>query len=61
VIKIQTIASALGPLTPMTPEMAAKVYPDKYRDEFVSTYWRYLIRQARRAGLDHAMPEGEDA
>jgi L-fuculose-phosphate aldolase len=61
VIKIQTIASALGPLTPMTPEMAAKVYPDKYRDEFVGSYWRYLIRQVRRAGLDDGMPEGGEA
>jgi hypothetical protein len=60
VIRIQTIASALGPLRPMTAEMAAKVYPDKYRDEFIGAYWRYLVRQVRRAGLDDGMPEGSD-
>jgi len=60
VIRIQTIASALGPLRPMTAEMAAKVYPDKYRDEFIGAYWRYLIRQVRRAGLDDGMTEGSD-
>jgi hypothetical protein len=36
--------------------MAARVYPDKYRDEFLETYWRYLIRQVRREGLDAGMP-----
>jgi ribulose-5-phosphate 4-epimerase/fuculose-1-phosphate aldolase len=60
VIRIQTIASALGPLRPMTAEMAAKVYPDKYRDEFIGAYWRYLVRQVRRAGLDDGMPGGSD-
>jgi ribulose-5-phosphate 4-epimerase/fuculose-1-phosphate aldolase len=56
VIRIQAIASALGPLRPMTDEMAARVFPDKYRDEYVDTYWRYLVRQVRRAGLDAGMP-----
>lgn len=60
VIRIQSIASSLGPLKPMTPEMAAKVYPDKYRDEFVGAYWRYLVRQARRAGFAAGMPAGSD-
>jgi ribulose-5-phosphate 4-epimerase/fuculose-1-phosphate aldolase len=60
VIRIQTIASALGPLRPMTAEMAAKVYPDKYRDEFIGAYWRYLVRQVRRAGLDDGMPAGSE-
>ena len=60
VIRIQAIATALGPLRPMTPEMAAKVYPDKYRDEFIGAYWRFLIRQARRAGLAGGMESGGD-
>lgn len=60
VIRIQTIASALGPLRPMTAEMAARVYPDKYRDEFVGAYWRYLVRQVKRSGLDDGMPHGGD-
>lgn len=56
VIRIQSIARTLGELRPMTGEMAARVFPDKYRDEFLETYWRYLIRQVRREGLDAGMP-----
>ena len=32
VLHIQSIARSLGNLRPMTPEMADRVYPDKYRD-----------------------------
>jgi len=39
----------------MSPEMAATIYPDKYRNEFVETYWKYLIRQVRRFSLDDGM------
>ena len=60
VLQIQAIARSLGPLRPMTAEMAQRVYPDKYRDEYVETYWRYLIRQVRRAGGDEGMPGGEE-
>jgi len=56
VIRIQTIASQLGELRPMTQEMAECVYPDKYREEFAETYWQYLVRQVQRAGLDDGMP-----
>lgn len=56
VVQIQAIARALGELRPMSEEMAERVYPDKYRDEFLETYWQYLIRQVRRAGLDDGMP-----
>ncbi|GIW03875.1 MAG: class II aldolase [Thermomicrobiales bacterium] len=56
VVQIQAIARALGEPRPMSPEMADRVYPDKYRDEYLNTYWQYLIRQVRRAGLDDGMP-----
>jgi L-ribulose-5-phosphate 4-epimerase len=56
VIQIQSIARSLGELRPMSAEMAEQVYPDKYRDEFLDTYWEYLIRQVTRAGLDDGMP-----
>ncbi|HEU5431576.1 MAG TPA: class II aldolase/adducin family protein, partial [Thermomicrobiales bacterium] len=56
VIRIQAIARSLGDLRPMTPEMAERVYPDKYRDDHVAAYWDYLIRQVRRAGLAEGMP-----
>lgn len=51
VIEIQAIAGAFGALRPMTAEMAELVYPDKYRFEFAETYWQYLVRKLRRAGL----------
>jgi L-ribulose-5-phosphate 4-epimerase len=57
VIRIQAIARSLGDLRPMTPEMADRVYPDKYRDDHVAAYWAYLIRQVQRAGLGDGMPE----
>jgi L-fuculose-phosphate aldolase len=61
VIRIQAIARSLGDLRPMTPEMAERVYPDKYRDDHVAAYWEYLIRQVRRAGLAEGMPGAAEA
>jgi ribulose-5-phosphate 4-epimerase/fuculose-1-phosphate aldolase len=58
VLRIQAIARSLGNLLPMTPEMADRVYPDKYRNEHVAAYWEYLVRQARRAGLAEGMGDG---
>jgi L-fuculose-phosphate aldolase len=56
VIEIQSIARTLGNLAPMTPNMAERVYPDKYRDEYLDTYWQYLMRQTARAGLAGGLP-----
>lgn len=56
VIEIQAIARQLGSLRPMTAAMSESVYPDKYRYEFAETYWRYLVRKVKRAGLDGGMP-----
>ncbi len=55
VLQIQAIARSLGELKPMSDDMANAVYQDKYRDEFISNYWEYLIRQMKREG--HA-PKG---
>lgn len=55
-VQFQSIASTLGELRPMPAEMADLLYPNKYRDDFVQGYWRYLIRQVRRQGLDDGMP-----
>ena len=57
VVMIQSIARTLGPLRPMSQEMADRVYPGKYQDRFVETYWQYLIRQVRRAGLADGLPD----
>ena len=56
VLQIQSIASSLGNLLPMSPEMADRVYPEKYRDDHLAKYWDYLVRQVRRAGLADGMP-----
>jgi L-fuculose-phosphate aldolase len=56
VLRIQSIAGTFGTLTPMTADMADRVYPDKYRDVHVASYWEYLIRQLRRAELADGMP-----
>lgn len=57
VLRIQSIARSLGNLTPMSAEMADRVYPDKYRNEHVAAYWDYLMRKVRRADLASGMPE----
>ena len=61
VLRIQSIASSLGNLQPMTPEMASRVFPDKYQDVHIHSYWAYLIRGVQRAGLDQGMPVHEVA
>jgi L-fuculose-phosphate aldolase len=60
VLRIQSIARSLGSLRPMSAEMADRVFPDKYRDEHVTAYWDYLVRQVRRAGLADGMPACHD-
>jgi hypothetical protein len=59
VLRIQSIARSFGNLRPMTADMASRVYPDKYRDVHVQSYWDYLIRGVQRAGLDQGMPVRE--
>ena len=60
VLRIQSIAGTFGGLAPMTSDMADRVYPDKYRDVHVASYWEYLIRQLRRSGLADGMPSAVD-
>jgi len=43
--RLQSIASALGELRPMSRELAAELLPVKYRDEFVDEYWAAWQRQ----------------
>ena len=54
---IQAIAVSFGGLRPMTREMAERLHPDKYPDDYMSNYWQYLIRELRRQRLDRGMPE----
>lgn len=55
--QIQSISSGFGVLKPLPQEMAVRLYADKYRDEFVDPYWRYLIRKVRRYSMESKLPE----
>ena len=55
-VKVQTIATMLGPLQPIPSETAKRMVSDKFRDEFIESYWRYLTRKAHRCGFDAGMP-----
>lgn len=54
---IQAIAGCYGGLRPMTLEMAERLHPNKYPDDYLANYWQYLIRELRRQRLDPGMPE----
>src|SRR2546425_357557 len=43
--RLQSIASTLGELQPIGPELARQLLPVKYRDEFVDEYWAAWQRQ----------------
>lgn len=51
-VRLQSIASTLGPLRPMPVDTAADMVADKYRDGFVDEYWAAWLRQLRRADAD---------
>ncbi len=56
--RLQSIASTLGELQPIGPDLAQQLLPVKYRDEFMDEYWAAWQRQIARdsGGLcgDHA-------
>jgi ribulose-5-phosphate 4-epimerase/fuculose-1-phosphate aldolase len=55
-VRLQTIASQLGPLRPIPQDWAERMHADKYQDRFVEEYWAAWIRKLRRAGADAGMP-----
>jgi L-fuculose-phosphate aldolase len=55
-IRLQSVASTLGPLRPVSRDQAAKIYVSKYQDGFLDELWAAWIRKARRAGADGGMP-----
>jgi L-fuculose-phosphate aldolase len=55
-VRIQSIATSLGSLQPMSQEMAEQLYPAKYKDSFIKDYWQHLIRRMRSEGLAGGMP-----
>jgi L-fuculose-phosphate aldolase len=48
--QLQSIASTLGELRPISPELAQQLLPVKYRDEFVREYWAAWQRRVLRDG-----------
>jgi L-fuculose-phosphate aldolase len=48
--RLQSIASNLGELRPVSKELAAELLPVKYRDEFVDEYWAAWLRKVGRDG-----------
>jgi L-fuculose-phosphate aldolase len=48
--QLQSIASTLGELRPISRELALELLPVKYRDEFVDEYWAAWQRQVARDG-----------
>jgi L-fuculose-phosphate aldolase len=57
-VKLQSIATSLGSLRPISRDDAERMRADKYQDRFVDEYWTAWIRRVRRAGADHGMPAG---
>ena len=56
--QLQSLASTLGELRPISSELARQLLPVKYRDEFVDEYWaawqRRIVRQGGGIGGDRA-------
>lgn len=50
-IRLQTIASSLGPLSPIPRETAERMLPEKYNDGLVDEYWAAWLRKLARSGL----------
>jgi L-fuculose-phosphate aldolase len=48
--RLQSLASTLGDLRPISEELARQLLPVKYRDEFVDEYWAAWQRQVARDG-----------
>jgi len=55
-VRLQAIATTLGPLRPIPRELAERMRSDKYQDRFLDEYWAAWIRRVRRAGADEGMP-----
>jgi L-fuculose-phosphate aldolase len=55
-VKLQSIATSLGSLRPISRDDAERMRADKYQDRFVDEYWAAWIRRVRRAAGDQGMP-----
>ena len=48
--RLQSVASTLGELRPLSQQLARELLPTKYRDEFVDEYWAAWQRQVAHDG-----------
>ena len=48
-IRFQAIATALGPLRPISQESADRLRPQKYQDGFMDEYWESWVRRVHGA------------
>jgi ribulose-5-phosphate 4-epimerase/fuculose-1-phosphate aldolase len=51
-LRIQSIASTLGPLRRIPAERARQMVAPKYQDRFIDEYWSAWLRGLRRSGAD---------
>lgn len=56
-IRLQGIATTLGPLRPIRREWLEQIHGRKYQDGFEMEYWESWIRGLRRTGRAFGMPE----
>jgi L-fuculose-phosphate aldolase len=53
---LQSIATTLGPLHPIAPELLPGINAVKYQADFPGEYWQAWVRELRRSGRDFGMP-----
>ncbi len=56
-IQMQAIASSLGNLRAIPPQVVRQIYPLKYQEHFPDEYWGAWVRDLRRNGQAFGMPE----
>jgi L-fuculose-phosphate aldolase len=49
-VRVQSIAATLGPLRPISEDVALQMLDDKYRDRFVEEYWQAWLRKVGGRG-----------
>ena len=59
-VRMQAIASSLGPLHPIAQELLPGIHSTKYQAGFASEYWDAWVRELRRSGRAFGMPEEAD-
>jgi L-fuculose-phosphate aldolase len=55
-VRLQAIASSLGPLHPIPQTLLAGIHAVKYQEGFAGEYWDAWVRELRRSGRAFDMP-----